>query len=745
MESNFSFLEDNSLFEQSPAYRRIVALARGAEGFCYGDKEVFCLYARLTLEALCRFLTFTERLPIHGPRHAPQERSIAVYLHRVNRNVFLPAVGGNANYLLLADLHRRLALCLNGDVWERSEIILGLYRLLIWFYRRCGGERMVLISQFSEARIPVDLQIDALFGDDLPSLEDRACLDRFITQRSAVRFIKGERRDLVEYGEGGRLEEAVSAPGLPPPVQPVPPERVREEAESLRSALSRARTDFEQDDLDWRTDTKKVLEELSRLQDAKHEENVALLVLSSQFENERDRRQEGALRLRDYALEVLDGLRQLTERCSGKSASHAEGVMEELRDLRARCRALHCRFQSEHPDPALTERLDALLGEPTPREWETLLRLLLPLQIRCDREEERYRDILSRIEADRERYRGKFEEADDRPRWKPTTVSREPARPSGEKKRAKWWKWAVAGCVAAALFAAGLLAIQGWIRREFDAATQDGAERVETPALPVQKPVTVLPSDPEPVTPPEPEPEPLPVPEPEPETSPEPDPEPEPEPNPEPAPGPEPEPDTEPEPDSESESEPESDFPQSLLDIPNISRYLMEDLTWLARNNGDFEHIMENNITKDDRVFQLGNRKVPGGRQNVASLTPCKAVQFAYRALLNDEACTGIALEPSALSGAISRETGIEALKRSLGEPVSITETDDRPTDFSSERDHYQVVRYLWPDAEQPSCELNFIYDADGKEMVDYAYILFTYRHIGSLNWQDHSDGQADT
>ena len=287
MESNFSFLEDTELYTQSPAYRRIAALARGAEGFCYADREVFCLYARKTLEALCRFLTFTERLPIHGPRHNPQERSIAVYLHRVNHNVFLPAIGGNANYLLLAELDRRLDRCLRGESWERSEILLGLYRLLIWFYRRCGGEQMVLISQFSEARIPIDLGVDALFGEDSPTPEDRAYLDRYMTRNTAVRFIKGDRKDLIEYGENGRLEEAVPAPKPPRAVQPdQPAERVREEAESLRSALSRARTDFERDELDWRTDTKKVLEELARLQDVRREEDVALLVLTSQFENE---------------------------------------------------------------------------------------------------------------------------------------------------------------------------------------------------------------------------------------------------------------------------------------------------------------------------------------------------------------------------------------------------------------------------------------------------------------------------
>ena len=114
-------------------------------------------------------------------------------------------------------------------------------------------------------------------------------------------------------------------------------------------------------------------------------------------------------------------------------------------------------------------------------------------------------------------------------------------------------------------------------------------------------------------------------------------------------------------------------------------------------------------------------------------------MQFAYRAGLNGASCTGIALEPSALSGAISRETGIAALKRSLGEPASVTEAETKPTDFSSEHDGYQVVRYLWPDADAPSCELNFVYDKDGKEMVDYAYILFAYNQIESLNQRDRS------
>ena len=114
-------------------------------------------------------------------------------------------------------------------------------------------------------------------------------------------------------------------------------------------------------------------------------------------------------------------------------------------------------------------------------------------------------------------------------------------------------------------------------------------------------------------------------------------------------------------------------------------------------------------------------------------------MQFAYRAALNGETCTGIALEPSALSGAISRETSIEALKRSLGEPASITQEETKPTDFSATQDAYQVVRYLWPDAGAPTCELNFVYGGDGKEMVDYAYILSTSGHIGTINQQDRS------
>ena len=93
MESNFSFLEDTELYTQSPAYRRIAALARGAEGFCYADREVFCLYARKTLEALCRFLTFTERLPIHGPRHNPQERGIGGAQLREKVTVLLTGLG----------------------------------------------------------------------------------------------------------------------------------------------------------------------------------------------------------------------------------------------------------------------------------------------------------------------------------------------------------------------------------------------------------------------------------------------------------------------------------------------------------------------------------------------------------------------------------------------------------------------------------------------------------------------------
>lgn len=724
MESNFSFLEDIELYAQSPAYRRIAALARGAEGFCYADREVFCLYARKTLEALCRFLTFTERLPIHGPRHNPQERSVAVYLHRVNHNVFLPAIGGNVNYLLLAELDRRLDRCLRGEGWERGEILLGLYRLLIWFYRRCGGERMVLISQFSEARMPIDLGVDALFDEDDPTPEDRAYLDRYMTRNTAVRFIKGDRKDLIEYGEGGRLEEAVPAPKPPRAVQPdQPAERIREEAESLRSGLSRARTDFERDELDWRTDTKKVLEELARLQDARKEEDVALLVLTSQFENERDRRQEGALRFREYALEVLDGLRHLTERC-GKGG-HSEGIAEAFRDLRAQCLALHRRIEAERPDPTLTERLTALFREPAPREWEALLRLLLPLQDRCAREEARYQEVAARIETERARNREKFEETDARPRRRPVLVSREPPdQPDRPKRTAgSLWKRAAAVCVAAALFAAGLFLIRTWVRQEFDAAIQNGA------ALGASQTGTAQPAAPAPLPAPEPPPAPAPEAEPEPEPEPEPEAEPEPNPKPEPEPAPVPEP------------EPEPAFPQSLLEIPNISRYLMEDLTWLAANNGDFGDIMENDITTDDRVTHLGKRRVPGGEQEVAALTACKAVQFAYRAGLNGESCTGIALEPSALSGAISRETDIDALKRSLGEPASVTEEETKPTDFSSEQDGYQVVRYLWPNADEPSCELNFVYGEDGKEMVDYAYILFTYDHIASLNQRHGSSG----
>lgn len=730
MESNFSFLEDHELYTQSPAYRRIAALARGTEGFCYAGREVFCLYARKTLEALCRFVAFTERLPIHTPPHTPREQSVAVYLHRVNRNVFLPAIGGNVNYLLLIELEQRLDRCLRGEGWERGEILLGLYRLLIWFYRRCGGEQMVLISQFSEPRIPIDLRVDALFGEDAPTLDDRACLDRYITRRTAVRFIKGDRRDLIEYGEGGRLEEAVPAPRPSSPArQDQPVEHLREEAETLRARLSRARTDFEQEDLDWRTETKKVLEELSRLQDAKHEEDAALLVLTSQFENERDRRQEEALQFREYALDVLDHLRALTERC-GKG-SHSEELWEALRDLRAQCLALHCRIDAMHPDPALTERLDALLRQPTPREWEPLLRLLLPIQHRFDREGARYQELLDQIEAERARNREKFEETDAHPRMRPVVVSRETAsQPDRPKRTAKpVWRRVVIACAAAALFAAGIFLIRAWVRQEFDAAIQDGA------ALGASRPETGLPLTPAPPPATEPEVEPEPEPLPEPEPAPEPEPEPEPAPEPEPEPNPEPEPVPEPEP----EPEPEPSFPQSLLDVPNISRYLMEDLTWLAANNGDFEHIMENNITSDDRVTHLGKRRVPGGEQEVAALTACKAVQFAYRAVLNDTACTGIALEPSALSGAISRETSMEALQRTLGEPASVTETETKPTDFSAEQDGYQVVRYLWPDADEPSCELTFVYDQEGKEMADYAYIMFTYSQIGSLNQRERS------
>lgn len=729
MESNFSFLEDNELYKQSPAYRRIASLARGTEGFCYANQDIFCLYARRTLETLCRFLEYTERLPIHGPRHDPERRTIAVYLHRVNRNVFLPAIGGNVNYMLLAELDGCLDRCSRGESWERGEIILGVYRLMIWFYRRCGGERMVLISQFTESRIPVSLEVDALFGEDRPTWEDRTRLDRYMSQRNEVRFIKGDRRDLIEYGENGRLEEAAPAPNLTGPAQPDrPAEYLREEAERLRAGLSRAQTEFERNELDWRTASQKVLDELRRLQDACQEENAALLVLTSQIENERDRRREEILRFGEYAREVTDGLHYFAERC-GKGA-HSADAQEDFRDLDAQCAALRFRIRCERPDPALSERLNALFEETIPTDWEQLLRLLSPLQTRCAEEEAQYQEVLTRIEAERARNSERFEETGARPRWRPVQVSREMENPPSKPGRAKRrvWKWAALVCVAAALFAVGLLLIRGWVRREFDAAIQNGAAQAEIippPSIPAPEPEPAAP--PASVLTPEPEPEPEPAPEPDPE----PEPAPEPEPNPEPSPAPGSASETEPEP------EREPSLPKSLLDISNISRYLMEDLGWLAQNNSDFMNIMDNNITNDERVVHLGKRRVPDGEHEIATLTECKAVQFAYRASLNDETSAGIALEPSALSGAISRETNIEALKRILGEPVSITEADTKPTSFSSELDGYQIVRYLWPDENEPSCELTFVYDKDGEEMADFVYALFTYNHIESLNRRD--------
>lgn len=698
MESNFSFLEDNRLYERSAAYRRIAALARGTEGYCYADQEVFCLYARKTLEALCAFLEYTERLPVHGPPADPERRDLAVYLSRVNHNAFLPAIGGNANYLLLGEMEGRLERCLSGESWERSEIVLGLYRLLVWFYRRCGGERMVLISEFSEASIPIDLGIDALFGEDAPTADDRAYLDQFMVRRNEVRFIKGENRDLVEYGEGGRMEEAVPAPVLSRSArQDQSVEHIRDTAKALYAVLSRVREEFERDAMDWERESQKVLEELRHLRHI-HAENAVLLELETLFEADRDRRQEGAAQFRSHAAQTLDDLERLAERC-GKNV-HLDALNDDLRDMSGRCRALHDHSGTERPDPALTERLTAIIQEPLPLEWEKLLHLLMPLQVRCELSETRYQENLARIEDDRARYRRKFEETDGLPRQRPVQVDPDapdlPDRPE-QAKRSVWKRLAVV-CAAAALFIAGLFLIRGWVRREFDAAIQNGAALGAAQGTNVLPPVTV------------------------------------------PAPVEEEPPVTEPEPVSEIEPEPEpdpEDLPHSLLEVPNISRYLMEDLTWLAENESGFAQMMESGVSEDESVVFLGRRNVPGGEQEVAALSERKAVQFAYRTELNGEICTGIALEPSALSGAISRETSLAALRRAFGEPVSVTAAESRPTDFAAELDGYQVVRYLWPGADAPACELYFIYDSEGTEMVDYAYILFAYSQIESLNRQE--------
>lgn len=413
VESNFSFMKDIELYEKSDIYKRICENARFAEGAYYINSDICNFYIRKTLELVCKFLEVSNNLSIYT-KYNSGKKTIGTYLMYENYLEFMPAIGGPANYELLKQLNTGINPSAHEDYTASEnelglyDTIIGLFQLMVWFYRDLGGKRNILKGDFDESRIPEEFDISYFFKYNDVNIDVSERDKRYLQslQRQKEKETKSELAvsESIYRKTEQKCESTI--------------EQYEEKIKKVQKEITELRDNYAQDEKKWFEEKEKIVGELkksetvlSEMQEDSREKQQVITQLRMQLDIEAENHKKDLEQYVGYFSQMNGDIIALKAECEKyrQEKEYLETVVVEYENLKAKYQAVKYHMTTETQYLHASSKVNQLVTNDSFTGMEQLKIYLLRLKAYYDEKEEKYQEEINRIKEERDTFQQKYE------------------------------------------------------------------------------------------------------------------------------------------------------------------------------------------------------------------------------------------------------------------------------------------------------------------------------------------------